>query len=199
MTSNGIENYKAFLKGDEKALEGLVATYSDNIIYYAYHTVANFSLAEDIMESAFLKLIIKQPSLKDEGELAVYLFKALAEGIREWNKKRQKITLSKNLFGEIKDIPENEWASANLIKTPEDKIKFDVLSHYESKAKPILFLYFFQKFNRKQISEITGTDEDFVGKVMALGRERLINTVSVLMDSELPKDFTSIKKGDGKI
>ena len=34
---------------------------------------------------------------------------------------------------------------------------------------------------------------------MALGRERLINTVSVLMDSELPKDFTSIKKGDGKI
>ena len=192
MTSNGIENYKAFLKGDEKALEGLVATYSDNMIYYAYHTVANFSLAEDIMESAFLKLIIKQPSLKDEGELAVYLFKALAERIREWSNKLKKNILSMNLFGEVTDVPEKEWVSTYLIKKPDDKIKFEILNHYESKTKSILFLHFFQELSRKQISVVTGTDETLVGKIIAFGQEMFINMVSALSNGELSQDIIFI-------
>jgi RNA polymerase sigma factor (sigma-70 family) len=197
MPENSLENYKAFLKGSQAGLEGLVVEYSDNMVYYAYIATGNFNIAEDLMETAFLKLVLKRPSLKTDGDIAVFLYKSLDDAIKERTKRKPQKAVLSNLFGQIKDIPESRWVSSFIVKTAEDKIKFDILSHYESKAKPILFLYFFQKLNKTQISAITGTDVNFVSKIIAAGRERVLYAASSRTSSEIVVETLFSKKGGG--
>ncbi|MDD4125674.1 MAG: sigma-70 family RNA polymerase sigma factor [Eubacteriales bacterium] len=199
MGNKSLDNYRAFLKGSEAGLEALVTEYSDNIIYYAYHSAGNFNIAEDLMESAFLKLVIKKPSFKDERELVVYLYKAVGDAAERWSKKKPNTPGAASFFGEIKDLSESEWASEYIIKAPEDRIKFDIVSNYESNAKPILFLYFFQKLDKRQIADITGKNESLIGKIIAVGRDRVMFAASSRVGTESCTDTDVGIKGDGSL
>lgn len=167
---NSVEKYKAFLDGSEAGLEGLVAEYSDGIIYFAYHTVKNFNVAEDVMEAAFLELVMKKPSLVTDVSLAVYLYKAAGREAKAQAKKKAISHKGVGFLGDTLSLPETEWVEKYLIKSPEDKIKYDSFKDLDASVKPILFLSSFMAFDINQIAEIAGIDAASAGKAISAGR-----------------------------
>ncbi len=172
----GAENYKSFLAGDEAGLVSLVTEYSDNLIYYAYQRVKNFNIAENLTEAAFVKLVLKKPALKSGGEIAEYLYKTVGEAVKAASRKRNAKGFVKGFLGEVRDLSESEWAEKYLIKTPEDRRKYEVLvlCKTDTDVKTILFLCFFQKLDFEQIVRITGRDKAVVEKAIIAGHGALM-------------------------
>ncbi len=58
---NGACSYRRFLEGDDQGLAEIVRNYSDGLILYLNGIVNNISVAEELMEETFFKLITKKP------------------------------------------------------------------------------------------------------------------------------------------
>ena len=77
---NGAELYRRYLSGDGKALETLVARYSDALVRYAYCYLKDTFAAEDAAEDAFAALIVKRRPLPEDANLKAYLYKTVRNG-----------------------------------------------------------------------------------------------------------------------
>ena len=71
----GLNGYLRFLKGDNAALEDTVRIYSDALVRFARCYVKNSATAEDIMEDAFVRLLLKSKTFTEEEQLRAYLYK----------------------------------------------------------------------------------------------------------------------------
>ena len=58
---NGACSYRRFLEGDDQGLAEIVRNYRDGLILYLNGIVNNISVAEELMEETFFKLITKKP------------------------------------------------------------------------------------------------------------------------------------------
>ena len=58
---NGASSYRRFLDGDDKGLAEIVRDYRDGLILYLNGIVNNISVAEELMEETFFKIITKKP------------------------------------------------------------------------------------------------------------------------------------------
>ena len=57
----GEQDYRLFLNGDEEALVRLIDAYKDGLMLYLNSFVSNLSVAEELTEDTFLKLVLKKP------------------------------------------------------------------------------------------------------------------------------------------
>lgn len=67
---NGANSYRRFLDGDDKGLTEIVRMYKDGLILYLNGFVNNISVAEELMEETFFRVITKRPRF-----VAKYSFK----------------------------------------------------------------------------------------------------------------------------
>lgn len=58
---NGASSYRRFLDGDDKGLAEIVRDYRDGLILYLHGIVNNISVAEELMEETFFKIVTKKP------------------------------------------------------------------------------------------------------------------------------------------
>ena len=61
LVDNGASSYRRFLEGDDNGITEIVTEYKDGLILYLNSYVNNISIAEELMEDTFFKLIIKKP------------------------------------------------------------------------------------------------------------------------------------------
>ena len=54
---NGASSYRRFLDGDDKGLAEIVRDYRDGLILYLHGIVDNISVAEELMEETFFKIV----------------------------------------------------------------------------------------------------------------------------------------------
>lgn len=73
----GLIGYRRFLQGDSAALEETVRFYSDALVRFARHYVQDPSTAEDVMENAFVALVVKRKKFDEEEQLRAYLYKTV--------------------------------------------------------------------------------------------------------------------------
>lgn len=57
-------SYRRFLNGDSKGLEEIVRDHKDGLVFYLNSIVGNLSLAEELMEETFFRIIIKKPGFR---------------------------------------------------------------------------------------------------------------------------------------
>ena len=71
---NGASSYRRFLSGDESALEEIVINYRSGLQNYINSIVKNVSVAEDLTEDTFVKLLIKKPRDRGEATFKTWLY-----------------------------------------------------------------------------------------------------------------------------
>ena len=74
---NGAECYRRFLDGDRDALVEIIREYRDGMILFVDGVVNNFSLAEDIVQEVFIKLVVKKPKYSENESLSNFGFSNL--------------------------------------------------------------------------------------------------------------------------
>ena len=71
---NGASSYRRFLDGDDKGLAEIVRDYSDGLILYLNGIVNNISVAEELMEETFFKIITKKPKFNRKYTFKTWLY-----------------------------------------------------------------------------------------------------------------------------
>lgn len=71
---NGAENYRRFLRGDEEGIAEIVRAYKDGLIFYLNGYVNDISLAEDLAEDTFFRLLVKKPKFSGKSAFKTFLY-----------------------------------------------------------------------------------------------------------------------------
>ena len=71
---NGASSYRRFLDGDDKGLAEIVRDYKDGLILYLNGFVNNISVAEELMEETFFKIITKKPRFTAKHSFKTWLY-----------------------------------------------------------------------------------------------------------------------------
>ena len=83
--------YRRFLMGDNAALEETVRLYSDALVRFAHCYVKDSALAEDLMEDAFVTLILKRIQFEEEEQLRAYLYKTVRSKCLDYLRKNKRL------------------------------------------------------------------------------------------------------------
>ena len=60
--------------GDEKAFENLFWNYNERVYYFIYSLLSDKSMAEDLTQSVFLKILERREGIDPEQSFDAYLF-----------------------------------------------------------------------------------------------------------------------------
>lgn len=71
---NGARNYRRFLAGDDDGLVEIVREYKDGLILFLNTYVRNMTVAEDLAEDTFVRLVTKKPSFRGASSFRTWLY-----------------------------------------------------------------------------------------------------------------------------
>ena len=150
---NGAGSYHRFLKGDESALEEIVSQYRPGLQNYIYSIVNNFSVAEDLTEETFVKLLLKKPRNKGTASFKTWLYTIGRNIAIDWIRKNpqgREVSID-----EIRNIKLEEKQLIQLyIKDEEKRAVHEILESINPVYKNVLTLFYFEDFSIEEISKI---------------------------------------------
>ena len=136
--------------------------YADMLYKIAYLHTADKDESEDILQEVFIKLLYKSPSFKDSEHKKAWLIKTTTNQCKDFLKssRRKNLPLNDEILGE---------------EIFDDK-KLDVrnkLLKLDSKYKTVLYLYYYEDYDTKEIAGILRMNEATVRTRLARGRKIL--------------------------
>ena len=70
----GANSYRRFLDGDETGIVEIIRDYKDGLTLYLYSLTQDLSLAEELMEETFVRLVVKKPRFTAEHAFKTWLY-----------------------------------------------------------------------------------------------------------------------------
>lgn len=147
---NGASSYHRFLNGDESALTEIVSQYRPGLQNYIYSIVNDYSMAEDLTEDTFVKILLKKPKDKGTASFKTWLYtigRNLAIDYLRKNPASRYVPLD-----EIYDLS-CEDDSAEAYEDAQTEI-CNALEKINPDYKNILILFYFENFSIEEISKI---------------------------------------------
>ena len=117
---NGASSYRRFLDGDDNGLAEIVRDYKDGLILYLNSFVNNISVAEELMEETFFKLITKKPRFHGKYTFKTWLYtvgRNVAIDYLRHSRKLPAVSLE-----EVQQLAKEETDLENLYIAEEQKI-----------------------------------------------------------------------------
>ena len=150
---NGASSYRRFLSGDESALIEIISFYRPGLQNYINSFVRNISVAEDLTEDTFVKLLIKKPRDRSEASFKTWLYTIGRNIAIDWmrkNPKGREIPFDDAIEAEAGEssLEENYYA---------DEISMAVrqaLEEIKPEYKQVLWLFYFEEFSVPDIAKI---------------------------------------------
>ncbi len=190
MYSNSIsdkELVQRYIRGDEVALERLLAMHKDKVFGYIMKLVKDLALAEDIFQDTFIKVIktLKSGNYNEEGKFLPWVMRIahnlVIDHFRK-NKRMQMVhsTEEYNVFDTIKG--EDPSIEDELF---DDQVKNDLkklIEYLPEEQKSVLKMRLYFQMSFKEISEETNVSIN-----TALGRMRyaLINLRKMIKENNI--------------
>jgi RNA polymerase sigma factor (sigma-70 family) len=148
----------------DKELAELYQRHADLVYRLCYIYLKNPVDAEDAVQSVFLKLIKSQMVFNDHGHEKAWLMVTTRnyckDILKNWWKTRRV---------DLDALPEvTSWNSDE----PSEKVLAKLLSLPEN-YKTVLYLYYFEEYSVKEISEMLERKESTIQTQLSRGRERL--------------------------
>lgn len=164
-------SYQRFLKGDESALVELIRDYRDGLMLYLNGIVSDLSVAEELTEDTFLKLVLKKPRFSARCSFKTWLYTIGRNLALDHLKRSRRSTVC------LEDCPEISDAECDLERQyiqQEDQI---MLHHAMKKLKPeyrqVLWLVYFEGFRCAQVGKIMGKSEATTQTLVSRARKAL--------------------------
>ena len=164
-------SYQRFLKGDESALVELIRDYRDGLMLYLNGIVSDLSVAEELTEDTFLKLVLKKPRFSARCSFKTWLYTIGRNLALDHLKRSRRSTVC------LEDCPEISDEECDLERQyiqQEDQL---MLHHAMKKLKPeyrqVLWLVYFEGFRCAQVGKIMGKSEATTQTLVSRARKAL--------------------------
>ncbi len=168
---------KEYLKGDERSFEILLSRHQQKIFSTIFLFVKDNSLAQDIFQDVFIKIIdtLRRGKYNHEGKFSQWAMRiAYNMCVDQFRKRKRKPTISKSDEFDIFDVIESSEINAeqNIIQSQTHSKIRELLEELPPEQKEVVVLRHYADMSFKEISQLTNVSIN-----TALGRMRyaLIN------------------------
>jgi RNA polymerase sigma-70 factor (ECF subfamily) len=157
-----------YLKGDETALGVLIKQYLRPIYGFVYRYVGNTGASEDITQEVFVRMWRNIKKFNPEKNFKTWIFAIAKNASIDFLKKKKALPFSEFDNEEGDNIIENILIDAELLPSEilerEDaaRVLNEALEKLSPKYRTVLFLYYNENFNFREIAEILGEPLDTV-------------------------------------
>ena len=176
---NGASSYRRFLDGDDKGLAEIVRDYKDGLILYLNGIVSNISVAEELMEETFFKLITKKPRFSAKHSFKTWLYtigRNVAIDYIRHNSKRSDVSMD-----DVENYFRDEYDLERMYIVEERKIAVHrALKKLRPEYRQVIWLIYFEGFSN--------ADAAAVMKKSARQMKNLVYRAKSALKSELDKE-----------
>lgn len=145
---------------DSDYFEKIVTTYSNMLLRISYQNLQVKSEAEDVVQDTFLQYLKKGKTFESEEHLKAWLIRTTINDCKNKNK----------LACFRREVPINDL---DFAFTKEEKKVMDELFRLDVKYKNVLYLYYYEEFSIKEISNILNKSISTIGCWLQRGRKKL--------------------------
>ncbi len=176
---NGASSYRRFLDGDDKGLAEIVRDYKDGLILYLNGFVSNISVAEELMEETFFKLITKKPRFSAKYSFKTWLYtvgRNVAIDYIRHNSKQSDVSMD-----DVENYLRDEYDLERMYIVEERKIAVHrALKKLRPEYRQVIWLIYFEGFSN--------ADAAAVMKKSARQMKNLVYRAKSALKSELDKE-----------
>lgn len=168
----------ALRAGDRQAvLQGLMERYRQKVMHLAFSMLRDPALAEDIAQSAFVKLWQALPRYDGRAALSTWLY-TIARNTCLTALEREQRVVSLESCGEWEVLEERDFASAPVGGNSASQIaaEYDVARLLERLPEPyrrVVVLFYLEDRSCEEVGELLGMPTGTVKALLHRGRKRL--------------------------
>ena len=147
----GAAAYRKFIDGDDEGMVELVTQYKDGLLLYLTGLVHDISLAEELTEDTFFKLLVKKPRYRESGSFKAWLY-AIARNIArdEWRRRSHLTELSREQEGELQSLEQSYLSRQDQLTVRR------CMKNLSETYQQVLWLKIFEEFSNAEIAKIMG-------------------------------------------
>ena len=176
---NGASSYRRFLNGDDKGLGEIVRDYADGLTLYLNGIVNNISLAEELMEETFFRLITKKPKFHPKHAFKTFLY-TIGRNVAI-DHLRRSAKISDTSFEDLESYIQDEYDLENLYIIEQRKITVHrVLKKLNTDYRQVLWLLYFEDLSHAEAAAVM--------KKSARQMKNLVYRAKSALKSELDKE-----------
>lgn len=164
------DSYRRFLAGDESGLAQIIRAYKDGLILYLNGYVHDISLAEELTEETFVKLVLKRPRFSGDSAFKTWLYTiARHVAIDYLRRKKQNVSTE-----DCKELVDEQADLERTFLQQEQKLQlYEAIEQLKPEYRQVLWLYYFADFSHKQIARILGKSTHNVEMLASRARQAL--------------------------
>ena len=164
------EIYNRFLNGDTDCLAQIICAYKDGLILYLNGYVHDISLAEELTEETFVKLVLKRPRFSGDSAFKTWLYTiARHVAIDYLRRKKQDVSTE-----DCKELADEQADLERTFLQQEQKLQlYEAIEQLKPEYRQVLWLYYFADFSHKQIARILGKSTHNVEMLASRARQAL--------------------------
>lgn len=175
---NGASSYRRFLDGDDKGLAEIVRDYKDGLILYLNSFVSNISIAEELMEETYFKIITKKPKFNAKHSFKTWLYtigRNVAIDYIRHNSKQSDVSID-----DVENYLQDEYDLEKMYIIEERKIAVHrALRNLHMEYRQVLCLIYFEDFSN--------ADAATVMRKSTRQMKNLVYRAKIALKSELDK------------
>ena len=165
------ECYQRFHKGDANALTEIIRDYRDGLMLYLNGIVSNLSVAEELTEDTFLKLVLKKPRFSARCSFKTWLYtigRNLALDYLRCNRK------SIVFLEDCPELPdEADDLERSYIQQENRLLLHQTMKKLRPEYRQVLWLVYFEDFRCAEVGKIMGKSEAATQTLVSRARNAL--------------------------
>lgn len=178
---------KRFIEGDEKSLEVLIEKNKHKIFGFIFSKVQNKSVADDLFQDTFIKVIrnLKQGKYNEEGKFLPWVMRISHNLVIDYFRKNKRMpkfnrTDEFDIFDVLSDDSLN--MESQMVKKQLYAQVLNVIDDLPIDQKDVLIMRIYNDLSFKEISENTGVS---INTVLGRMRYALINLRKIIAQKEI--------------
>lgn len=156
----------------DSLLETMMITYGDQLTRLAYSYVRDKEIAKDLVQDVFIKSYINWEKFRHESSVKTWLYRitinTAKDYLKSWSYRKLKVS-ELYQFNTKSNASSEDEALHNWEKNNVKHTVFDLPTKY----REVIFLYYYEEFTIKEISELMNIPMSTVKTRLGRGKSKL--------------------------
>ena len=165
------DDYYRYLSGDDTGIVSIVNTYRSGLLLYINSYVKNLTIAEDLVEDTFFRIMVKRPPVTIKKSFKAWLYTIARHITIDYLRKSKHEHLISS--EEIQEVESIESLEESYLAEEQRICVHRALSRIKCDYRQVLYLSYFEDFSNEQIAKIIGKSKRQVEMLLYRGKQAL--------------------------
>ncbi len=171
-------------QGDTSAFRGLVEKYKDVSFSLACSVIKDESLAEDVLQDAFIKAFRNIHKFRGKSSFSTWLYRIVVNACYDEHRRKKKSIYSGLDEAEMLEA-DNRSDNDSIFHRDRSRYITDALKRMKPDEALILRLYYLCELGLSEIKEITGFGESKIKVALHRGRQNMAAILENMLGNEV--------------